>query len=116
MPVSSCVPPAVPSVIQSPVWPLALMPLNSAPLPKTVRSVGAIPAELAPAMEVNSRVPAAVPSDVHNPTSPTELTPSNRIWPLSTVMSRGESPEELAPDGANSNVPLPVPLVSQRPL
>jgi hypothetical protein len=66
MPLSSCVPPAVPSVVQSQVWPLALMPLNGASPPKTVRSAGATPAELAQAMDVSSTVPPAAPSDVHS--------------------------------------------------
>jgi hypothetical protein len=65
--VNSNVPLTVPSVVHNPVWPFVLMPLKSASLPKTVRSLGAIPAELAPTMEVSSTVPTAVPSVVHNP-------------------------------------------------
>ena len=74
-----------------------LRPLKSASLPKTVISVGAIPAAFAPMMEVSSTVPPAVPFVVHKPKSPLELSPSNRTWPPRTVMALGESP--VTPSG-----------------
>ena len=60
-------------------------------------------------------MPRAVPSEVHNPVC-RSIAPSNRTRPPRTVMLVGKSPCGPVPADANSNVPLPVPSVAQRPL